>query len=58
LFVEHKAMYGNCYYFGIDKRSIDILKVVREVPVKIRVRSLEQRSIDNVYNRLSTSPII
>jgi hypothetical protein len=59
LFVEHKAMYGNCFCFGIvDKRSVDILKVVREAPIEIRVCSLEQRGTDNVYNRLSTSPVI
>jgi hypothetical protein len=52
-------MYGNCYYFGIDdKKSIDIFKVVREAPVEMRVCSLEQRSIENVYNQLSTSSVI
>jgi hypothetical protein len=33
---EHKGMYGNCYCFGIDeKKSVDILKVIREVPVEM-----------------------
>jgi hypothetical protein len=59
LFQEHKGMYGNCYCFGIDeKKYVDILKVIREALVEMRVRSLEQRGIDNVYNRLSASPVI
>jgi hypothetical protein len=34
------------------------MKIVREVPAEYRVRSLEQRGIDAVYNRLSASPVI
>jgi hypothetical protein len=59
LFQEHKRMYGNFYCFGIEeKKSVDILNVIREAPVEMQVRSLEQRRIDNIYNQLSASPII
>jgi hypothetical protein len=52
-------MYANYYCFGIDeKKSVDILKVIREAPVEMQVRFLEQRGIDNVYNQLSASPVI
>ena len=59
LFEEHRSMYGRCYCFGMEeKHSIDVMKIVREAPAEYRVRSLEQRGIDTVYNRLSASPVI
>jgi hypothetical protein len=59
LFEEHRSMYGSCYCFGMEeKHNINVMKIVREAPAKYRVRSLEQRGIDTVYNRLSASPVI
>ena len=52
-------MYRSCYYFGMEeKHNIDVMKIVQDAPAEYWVRSLEQRKIETVYNRLSTSPVI